>query len=176
MGEEASLAPHAASKEGKRVKGPQKFLVGFIICLGGTLVFLAFFGHRDFYQAYRLRQERLRLEQENARLAEDNARLARTIDRLENDPEMIQDLIRRELNFVRKNEIILQLTPTLPGNPTGSVQKPPARIKPLAGAGAGPGVRVRSRLASPEGAPGREAAPGPAATRKAPAPKGGAEP
>ena len=37
--------------------------------------------------------------------------MARTIDRLRNDPEMIQDLIRRELKLVKKNEILIQLPP-----------------------------------------------------------------
>jgi cell division protein FtsB len=73
------------------------------------LVFLVFFSHRGLFKIYHLRQERNRLELENRRLAEENNRLAKTIDRLHNDPQMIQDLIRRELNFVKKNEIIIQL-------------------------------------------------------------------
>jgi cell division protein FtsB len=77
-----------------------------LICV---LVFLVFFSHRGLYKIYRLRQDKDRLELENRHLAEENDRLARTIDRLHNDPQMIQDLIRRELNFVKKNEIIIQL-------------------------------------------------------------------
>jgi hypothetical protein len=60
---------------------------------------------------YSLGHERQRLEKENARLAAENARLARTIDRLQHDPVLIQDLIRQELNFVKKNEIIFQYPP-----------------------------------------------------------------
>ncbi len=56
----------------------------------------------------------VRLEQENARLAAENTRLARTIDRLQHDPVLIQDLIRQELNFVKKNEIIFQFPPEKP--------------------------------------------------------------
>lgn len=77
--------------------------------LVSILVFLVFFSHRGLFKIYRLRQERNSLETENRRLAEENNRLAKTIDRLHNDPQMIQDLIRRELNFVKKNEIIVQL-------------------------------------------------------------------
>ena len=76
-----------------------------------VLVFLVFFSHRGVFQIYRLRQEKTRLDTENQKLAEENSRLARTIDCLYNDLEMIQDLIRRELNFVKKNEIIIQLPP-----------------------------------------------------------------
>jgi cell division protein FtsB len=76
-----------------------------------ALVGLVFFSHRGVYQTYRLRQEKARLDAENHRLAEENARLARIIDRLHHDQGMIQDLIRRELNFVKKNEVIIQLPP-----------------------------------------------------------------
>jgi hypothetical protein len=82
-----------------------------------------FFSHRSLYQIYRSHQEQLRLDQENARLAEENARLARTIDRLQNDPEMIQDLIHQELNFVKKSEIIFQLPPG-PRQPSASPSPP----------------------------------------------------
>jgi cell division protein FtsB len=77
--------------------------------LVSILLFLVFFSHRGLFKIYHLRQEKNRLEAENRRLAEENDRLARTIDRLHNDPQMIQDLIRKELNFVKKNEIIVQL-------------------------------------------------------------------
>jgi cell division protein FtsB len=74
-----------------------------------VLVFLVFFSHRGLFKIYHLKQEKNRLEIENRRLLEENDQLARTLDRLHNDPQMIQDLIRRELNFVKKNEIIIQL-------------------------------------------------------------------
>jgi len=89
-----------------------------------VLVFLVFFSHRGFFKIYRLRQERNRLEAENHRLTEENARLARTIDRLHNDPQMIQDLIRRELNFVKKNEIIIQLPTPEKDNPVKAAIMP----------------------------------------------------
>jgi len=82
-----------------------------------VLLFLVFFSHRGIFQIYRLRQEKTRLDTENQKLTEENAKLARTIDRLHNDPEMIQDLIRRELNFVKKNEVIIQLPPREDDNP-----------------------------------------------------------
>jgi len=80
------------------------------------MVLVILFSHRGLYQIYRFRHERVRLEQENARLAVENARLARTIDRLQHDPVLIQDLIRQELNFVKKNEIIFQFPPEKPAN------------------------------------------------------------
>jgi hypothetical protein len=80
------------------------------------MVLVVLFSHRGLYQIYRFRHDRQRLEQENARLAAENARLARTIDRLQHDPVFIQDRIRQELNFVKKNEIIFQFPPEKPAN------------------------------------------------------------
>jgi cell division protein FtsB len=117
-----------------QVKGRHKLLVAVILVLGVALVSAVFLSHRGLYQIYRFRQEKTHLDQENARLAAENERLAHTIDRLQNDPEMIQDLIRRELNFVRKNDIILQLPPTMGATPP----IPAAPAKPEPGALNGP--------------------------------------
>jgi len=106
--------------EGAKVKGSHKLVAGVAVLLGVVLVAVVFFSHRGLYQIYHSRQERLHLDQENARLTEENARLARTIDRLQHDPEMIQDLIRRELNFVKKNEIIFQLPPDSQSKPAAA--------------------------------------------------------
>lgn len=103
----SAVAPGGNSK----ARFSTKLVALVTLALGLVLVLLVFFSHRGLYQIYRLRQEKSNLSAENQRLAEENARLARTIDRLNHDPEMIQDLIRRELNFVKKNEIILQLPP-----------------------------------------------------------------
>jgi cell division protein FtsB len=83
--------------------------ITLVLCV--VLIFLVFFSHQGLFKIYRLKQEKARLDAENHKLAEENTRLARTIDRLYNDPEMIQDLIRKELNFVKRNEVIIQLPP-----------------------------------------------------------------
>jgi cell division protein FtsB len=104
----------SASVETAKVGGSHKLLAAIILGLALVMALVILFSHRGLYQIYRFRHERLRLEQENARLAAENARLARTIDRLHHDPEMIQDLIRQELNFVKRNEIIFQFPPEKP--------------------------------------------------------------
>ncbi len=114
--------------EGSKARGNHKLLAGLGIFLGLALATLVLFSHRGLYQIYHSRHERQNLEQQNARLAEENARLARTIDRLQNDPEMIQELIRRELNFIKKNEIIFQLPPGRQSKP--STLPSPAEARP----------------------------------------------
>jgi cell division protein FtsB len=103
-----------ASVETQKGGGGYKLLGWIALPLGVVMVLVVFFSHRGLYQAILFRHERVRLEQENARLAAENARLARTIDRLQHDPVLIQDLIRQELNFVKKNEIIFQFPPEKP--------------------------------------------------------------
>ena len=122
------------------LKNNPKLLGGVALALGLVLVF-AFFSHQGFFQFYRIQKEKAHLDQEIARLTAENDRLARTIDRLQHDPEMVQDLIRRELNFVKKNEIIFQLppetgalNPAKPGSPGKAAPKASGE-RPLPGAG-----------------------------------------
>jgi cell division protein FtsB len=119
--------------------------------LAFVLVFLVFFSHRGLFKIYHLRQERNRLEAENRRLAEENDRLARTIDRLHNDPQLIQDLIRRELNFVKKNEIIIQFSTPKKDNEVKAVIVPD-RPPPVVIEGTDQG-RPRARLQAVPGPP-----------------------
>ncbi len=124
------MPPEAAPGGGLKLGGSRTVLAVLTVLFGLALAFFIFFSKQGVFQIYRLKQERQRLEMENARLAQENERLVRTIDRLHHDPEMIQDLIRRELNFVRKNEIIIQFPEAGP-----SVPLPPAQEKPPPDAG-----------------------------------------
>jgi cell division protein FtsB len=127
----------SASVETQKVGGSYKLLAGIALIMGVAMVLVILFSHRGFYNVYRFRQEWHRLEQENARLAAENDHLARTIDRLQHDPEYIQDRIRQELNFVKKNEIIFQFPPEKPGiapsltAPINGETPPPAKGQAL---------------------------------------------
>ena len=55
-----------------------------------------------------LRQEHNSLLDNNARLTRENLSLSVEIDRLENDPGYIEDVARRELGMIRKDELILK--------------------------------------------------------------------
>jgi cell division protein FtsB len=117
------VPPESTSGGGPRIAGRRQLIVLCSAIFGLAVIFLLLFNRHGHYKTYQLGQERTRLDWENARLAEENTRLGRTIDRLHHDPEMIQDLIRQELNFVQKNEIIIQLPE--PGGP-----KPQAGVMP----------------------------------------------
>ena len=55
-----------------------------------------------------LRQERNSLQENNEQLSRENLSLSVEIDRLENDPDYIEDVARRELGMIRKDELILK--------------------------------------------------------------------
>jgi cell division protein FtsB len=116
----ASAAPEGIGKARFNTKSVAIITLALVL----VLAFLVFFSHRGIFQIYRLKQEKTALDTENQKLAEENAKLARTIDRLHNDPEMIQDLIRRELNFVKKNEVIIQLPAKEGENPVKAAVLP----------------------------------------------------
>ncbi|MBW1917948.1 MAG: septum formation initiator family protein [Deltaproteobacteria bacterium] len=82
-------------------------LVGF--GLTGVLVF----GNKGLYQLYKLSQERDRLLRMNQEVRAENDRLLKTIDRLQHDREMIEDMIRSELHYLRPDERIYYLEPEL---------------------------------------------------------------
>jgi cell division protein FtsB len=147
-----------SSVETPKVGGNYKLLAGIALIVGVAMVLVILFSHRGFYNVFRFRQEWLRLEQDNARLAAENGRLARTIDRLQHDPEYIQDRIRQELNFVKKNELIFQFPPDKSGTAsplTGAGETPPpARAPAIAERKAGAAKVVSG---SPEGSAKKQA-------------------
>jgi len=149
-----------SSVEAPKVGGSYKLLAGIALIVGVSMVLVIMFSHRGFYNVLRFRQEWQRLEQDNALLAAENDRLARTIDRLQHDPEYIQDRIRQELNFVKKNELIFQFPPDKSGTAphltaTGPGETPPpARVQAVADRQA---ATARSVSGPPEGSSKKQA-------------------
>jgi cell division protein FtsB len=94
----------------KKMPGGKFFWVLLLLMalsMGGLLLF----GNKGLYHLYQIRQERERLLQINLNLKDENERLVKIIDRLQHDQEFIEDTIRKELNFIKKNEVIYQLEP-----------------------------------------------------------------
>ncbi|MDI6853448.1 MAG: septum formation initiator family protein [Deltaproteobacteria bacterium] len=146
-----AVPPRSTSGGGQGIAGGRKtFLYGSAI-FGLAVISIVLFSHKGVYNIYRLGQERTRLERENARLAEENARLARTIDRLQNDPEMIQDLIRRELNYVKNNEVIIQLPDETGMRPVAGAAPPPPAKAPMNPAG--PPLKSKKASSKPHNSP-----------------------
>lgn len=119
----------------KKLPGGRWFWL-LLVFMTLPLVGWVLFGDKGVYHLYQLRTERERLLQTNFALKDENDRLMKIIDRLQNDQEFIEDTIRKELNFIKKNEIIYQLEPEVGSGPKvtqapalGPPPSPPAKTK-----------------------------------------------
>jgi len=124
----------SSSVKTQKVGGGYKLKAGIALIMGVTMVLVILFSQHGFYNVFRFRQDWQRLDQENTRLAAENARLARSIDRLQHDPEYIQDRIRQDLNFVKHNELIFQFPPEKPGTAPNLTAAVNGETPPSAGA------------------------------------------
>ncbi len=100
----------------KKVPGGKFFWV-LLLLMTLSMGSLLLFGNKGLLRLYKLRQEREQLLQVNINLKDENERLVKIIDRLQNDQEFIEDTIRKELNFIKKNEVIYQLEPEVGSGP-----------------------------------------------------------
>jgi cell division protein FtsB len=107
----------------KKVPGGKFFWI-LLLLISFFMGSLLLFGNKGLFHLYKLRQEREQLAQTNVNLKDENERLVKIIDRLQNDQEFIEDTIRKELNFIKKNEVIYQLQPEVGSGP--KVTKAPA--------------------------------------------------
>jgi cell division protein FtsB len=100
----------------KKIPGGKFFWV-LLLLLSFSMGSLLLFGKKGLFGLYKLRQEREQLLQTNVNLKDENERLVKIIDRLQNDQDFIEDTIRKELNFIKKNEVIYQLEPEVGSGP-----------------------------------------------------------
>lgn len=90
------------------------FLAMAGLCALAALIVLGDNGLADM-QA--LRQEHRQMVQDNESLAWKNAALLREIQRLEKDAAYIENVARRQLGFIGKDEFILKLNDSSDGAP-----------------------------------------------------------
>ena len=76
-----------------------------LFCLGLLIIF-GDYGLVDYKQ---LKNERDGLIEKNASLTRKNLSLSREIDRLKNDPKYVENVVRKELGMIGKNEVIINL-------------------------------------------------------------------
>ena len=65
------------------------------------------FGKQGLYKLWRLRKERILYIERVNTLRKKNQRLMKEVQRLKCDPEYIEAIIKKEMNMVRDNEIII---------------------------------------------------------------------
>ena len=78
-----------------------------------SLTLLSFFGDSGFFDLLELKKKKHILAENSFKVSEENFILSREIHRLKNDPEFIEDVARKELGVIGKDEIIFK--PNKPG-------------------------------------------------------------
>ncbi len=73
-----------------------------------SLILLSFFGDSGFFDLLKLKKEKHILAKNSFKVSEENFVLSREIHRLKNDPEFIEDVARKELGVIGKDEIIFK--------------------------------------------------------------------
>lgn len=76
-----------------------------LFCLSLVIIF-SDYGLIDYS---RLKKERNGLIEKNASLTQENLFLSREIDKLKNDPKYLENVVRKELGMIGKDEVIINL-------------------------------------------------------------------
>ena len=81
------------------------------LALLGLAAFMVviFFNDKGLMDLSRLKRERQGLAAKNNDLARQNLSLFRTIERLQNDPRYVENVARRELGVIGRDELIIKL-------------------------------------------------------------------
>lgn len=80
-------------------------VAALILC---SMLFFIIFSEHGFIDLKNLKNERDQLVNNNKQLTQKNLSLSTEIDRLKHDPEYIENVARRELGMVRKDELIIK--------------------------------------------------------------------
>jgi len=87
------------------MKTNKKFLFWALFVL--FLLFELIVGKQGLYNLWELRKEKILYTKKLNSLKEKNEGLMKEVERLRNDPEYIEAVIKREMKMVRHNEIII---------------------------------------------------------------------
>lgn len=90
-----------------RMKGRRFLLVAGV--LGGAAVLFSIFGEVGILSSWRMDRSRRQLAEENARLREDIARLHAEVDRLRTNRAYIEEIARKELGLIGREERVIVL-------------------------------------------------------------------
>ncbi|WP_028575241.1 FtsB family cell division protein [Desulfonatronovibrio hydrogenovorans] len=83
-----------------------RFAIVLLLLLNAFMVHSLFWTDSGLFHLQEIRAVHEELERENQKLVEENKRLSREIMALRNDEEYILEAIRREMRYVKENEVI----------------------------------------------------------------------
>ena len=84
----------------------QKITLALVLFAMFILLLVVILGDKGWVELRRLQHTHQALIKGNTLLTKENSKMYDTIDRLQNDPEYIENIARRELGMIRSNELI----------------------------------------------------------------------
>jgi len=91
------------------VNKKQSILLSLVILALFSLLLFIVFGENGLADLHLLKTERDSLLKRNSELAKENLTLYREIERLKSDPKYLENVARKELGVVGKDELIFKL-------------------------------------------------------------------
>jgi len=85
-------------------------LVLAIVAMCSMLLFIVF-GDNGLSDLYRLKKQKENVSQKNDELKKENISFYREIERLKHDPRYVEDVARKELGVIGKDEVIIKVKP-----------------------------------------------------------------
>jgi cell division protein FtsB len=85
-------------------------LVLAIVAMCLMLLFIVF-GENGLSDLYRLKKQKENVSQKNDELKKENISFYREIERLKHDPRYVEDVARKELGVIGKDEVIIKVKP-----------------------------------------------------------------
>jgi cell division protein FtsB len=85
-------------------------LVLAIVTMCLMLLFIVI-GENGLSDLYRLKKQKENLSQKNDELKKENISYYREIERLKHDPRYVEDVARKELGVIGKDEVIIKVKP-----------------------------------------------------------------
>ena len=86
----------------------QKITLALVFCAMFVLLLVVILGDKGWVELRRLQHTRQALIKGNTLLTRENSQMYSAIDRLQNDPDYIESIARRELGMIRSNEMIFK--------------------------------------------------------------------
>ena len=86
----------------------QKITLALVLFAMFILLLVVILGDKGWVELRRLQHTHQALIKGNTLLTQENSKMYDTIDRLQNDPEYIENIARRELGMIRSNELIFK--------------------------------------------------------------------
>jgi cell division protein FtsB len=93
------------------VSSKKKIAIVLAIMTMCLMLLFIVFGENGLTDLYKLKMEKDNLLKKNDELKKENLSLYREIERLKNDPGYVEDVARKELGVIGKDEVIIKIKP-----------------------------------------------------------------